>query len=247
MVIPTTRRARFGAVPRHVAIILDGNGRWAERRGLPRQAGHRAGASAVKRAVEAARELGVRVLTLYAFSSDNWRRPRAEVAALMELLAHFLDDEAPQCLEHGIRLTAIGRRDRLGDEVVAALTRAEAGTAAGCAMDLRLAVDYSARESIARAARRLSPGSKAPADDLARLIGGPEVDLLLRTGGEQRLSDFLLWECAYAELVFLPVMWPDFRRGDLEGALAEFARRSRRFGGLSDTAASGGSSSEAAG
>ena len=228
-----------GGVPRHVAIILDGNGRWAERRGRPRSAGHRAGASAVRVAVEAARELGVRVLTLYAFSSDNWRRPRAEVDTLMALLAKFLDEQSARCVAHGIRLTAVGRRDRLGRAVLDALERAEAATASGRAMDLRLAVDYSAREAIARAARRLSPGSDAPSTDLARLIGGPDVDLLLRTGGEQRLSDCLLWECAYAEILFLPMMWPDFSRADFEEALAEFARRTRRFGGLAPAASTG--------
>ena len=217
-------------LPGHVAIILDGNGRWAARRGLPRPAGHRAGAAAVRRAVESARRSGVKVLTLYAFSSDNWNRPPAEVSALLDLLVRFLDRECARCAEHGIRLSVIGRRDRLAERVVEAVLRAERGTAGGRAMDLRIAVDYSAREAIARAARRVSPGSGTPAEDLGRHLGGPDVDLLIRTGGELRLSDFLLWECAYAELVFLPVMWPDFGRAEFEEALREYARRDRRFG-----------------
>jgi undecaprenyl diphosphate synthase len=225
------RRARVDdRLPRHVAIILDGNGRWASRRGLPRPAGHRAGATAVRRAVEAARRTGVKVLTLYAFSSDNWNRPPAEVSALLDLLVRFLDRESSRCLEHGIRLSVIGRRDRLAPRVVDAVQRAEQDTAKGLGMDLRIAVDYSAREAIARAARRVSPRSGTPAEDLSRHLGGPDVDLLIRTGGEQRLSDFLLWECAYAELVFLPVMWPDFGRADFDEALREYARRERRFG-----------------
>jgi undecaprenyl diphosphate synthase len=218
------------ALPRHVAIILDGNGRWAERRGLPRSFGHRAGAAAVRRTVEAARKIGIPIVTLYAFSSDNWARPPAEVEALFALLVRFLRAEAGRCREHGIRLSVIGRRDRLPPSVRDAIERAESTTAAGREMELRIAVDYSARDMIARAARRVSPRSPDPAAELARHLGGPDVDLLIRTGGERRLSDFLLWECAYAEMVFLPVMWPDFARPDLDEALAEFSRRQRRFG-----------------
>jgi undecaprenyl diphosphate synthase len=231
-----SKMSRSGALPRHVAIILDGNGRWAGRAGLSRPAGHEAGAAAVRRTVEAAREIGVGVLTLYAFSSDNWHRPRLEVSALLSLLVDFLDAERGRCREQGIRVILLGRRDRLPPRVVAAIDRAERETAAGREMDLRLAVDYSARTAIARAAARLSPGSPDPEGELSRLMGGPDVDLLIRPGGERRLSDFLLWECAYAELVFLPVLWPDFSRTDLEGALAEFARRERRFGRLAAAA-----------
>jgi undecaprenyl diphosphate synthase len=217
-------------LPHHTAIIMDGNGRWAEARGFPRTAGHREGAVAVRRTVEAARAIGLRLLTLYAFSSDNWRRPRPEVSALWALLSSYLKDEAERLRERGIRLTVIGRRDRLPASLVDEIEAAEAATAGGRDLHLRIAVDYSAREAIARAARRLPSRSQAPCRDLSRILETPNVDLLIRTGGEQRLSDFLLWEAAYAELVFLQVAWPEFARNDLEGALAEFARRQRRFG-----------------
>ena len=216
--------------PHHTAIIMDGNGRWAEARGLPRTSGHSTGAVAVRRTVEAARTIGLRLLTLYAFSSDNWQRPRPEVNALFALLSAYLADEAEKLALRGIRLTVIGRRDRLPAALVRAIESAESLTAAGFDLNLRIAVDYSSRDAIARAARRMPPRSPAPCEDLGRILGTPDVDLLIRTGGEQRLSDFLLWEAAYAELVFLPVPWPDFARRDLEGALAEFARRRRRFG-----------------
>src|SRR5579864_7564354 len=176
----------------HAAIIMDGNGRWAAMRGLPRIAGHRAGADAVRRTVERAPDLGIGILTLYAFSSDNWRRPPAEVSGLMELLDIYLRKETRRCLENGVRLEVIGRRDRLDPKLVAAIERTETATAAGATLTLRVAVDYSAREAIRN----------------GRV--GPDVDLLIRTGGEQRLSDFLLWECAYAELIFSRRMWPDF-------------------------------------
>jgi undecaprenyl diphosphate synthase len=219
-------------LPDHTAIILDGNGRWAQALGRPRAAGHRQGAVAVRRTVEAARELGLRNLTLYAFSSDNWQRPRPEVNALFALLRSYLADETQRLCRHGIRLTAIGRRDRLPKSLTAAIESAEAATESGREMHLRIAVDYSSRDAIACAARRMSRRSNAPREDLGRILSMPDVDLLIRTGGEQRLSDFLLWEAAYAELVFLPVPWPEFARADLEGALAEFARRGRRFGGV---------------
>jgi undecaprenyl diphosphate synthase len=193
---------------------MDGNGRWATMRGLPRIAGHRAGADAVRRTVEAAPDAGIGILTLYAFSSDNWRRPLAEVSALMELLDLYLRRETQRCLDNGVRLEVIGRRDRLDPRLVAAIARTEAATAAGATLTLRVAVDYSAREAIR--------GGQI----------GPDVDLLIRTGGEQRLSDFLLWECAYAELIFCKRMWPDFDRHDLESAVREFHSRERRFGGV---------------
>jgi undecaprenyl diphosphate synthase len=219
-------------LPNHTAIILDGNGRWAEARGRTRTAGHREGAVAVRRCVEAARAIGLNHVTLYAFSSDNWQRPRPEVNALFALLRSYLADETERLLEQGIRLTAIGRRDRIPKSLATAIEAAEAATGSGRDLHLRIAVDYSSREAIARAARRIPRGSDAPREDLRRILSMPDVDLLIRTGGEQRLSDFLLWEAAYAELVFLTVAWPDFSRADLEGALTEFARRGRRFGGI---------------
>lgn len=216
----------------HIAIIMDGNGRWATARALPRLAGHRAGAGAVRRAVEAAVDLGIGALTLYAFSSDNWKRPHVEVEGLMRLFQSYLIAETPKCIERGIRLEVIGRRDRLDAALAAVIGEVERQTAACRNLHLRIAVDYSARESILRAASRLNAGA-----DFSLL---PDVDLLIRTGGEQRLSDFLLWESAYAELVFTPRMWPDFTRQDFETALNEFARRERRFGGLPSAVVSAG-------
>lgn len=212
----------------HVALIMDGNGRWALARGLPRIAGHRAGAEAVRRVVEAAPELGIGTLTLFAFSADNWRRPQAEVSSLMELFGRFLASETPRCLENGVRLEVIGRRDRLGDGLCRAIARTESATRHGSRLRLRLAVDYSGRDAIVEAARAVEPLSR---DTVSGALG-PAVDLLVRTGGEQRLSDFLLWECAYAELVFSRRMWPDFGAADLAGALREFEGRQRRFGGI---------------
>jgi undecaprenyl diphosphate synthase len=216
----------------HVAIIMDGNGRWANSRGLPRVAGHRAGADAVRRAVEASPELGISVLTLYAFSADNWRRPPREVSALMKLLRVYLDQETDRCVSNGVRLEAIGRRDRLPAPLVALLERAEQKTAAGRRLHLRLAIDYSSRQAILAAARKLRHDHTATEESLSRLIG-PDVDLLIRTSGEQRLSDFLLWECAYAEMVFTTRMWPEFSAEDLSEAVDEFYRRDRRFGTVS--------------
>lgn len=227
----------------HVAIIMDGNGRWAAARGLPRVAGHRAGAQAVRRTIEAAPKLGIRTLTLYAFSSDNWQRPAQEVATLMKLLHEYLERETKECVRHGIRLNVIGRRDRLDPQLRRAIRRAEAATAAGRQLQLRVAVDYSARDAIMRAARRVN-GKHVGRAEFARLLGQavharapvPDVDLLIRTGGEQRLSDFLLWECAYAELYFTPRMWPDFEARDLEEAVRDFHRRERRFGRVLEAA-----------
>jgi undecaprenyl diphosphate synthase len=217
----------------HVAIIMDGNGRWAERRGLPRIDGHLAGADAVRRTVEAAAELGIGALTLYAFSSDNWKRPAAEVSALMQLFGQYLLQETPECVRQGIRIEVIGRRDRLNPALLDVVGHAEHATAHGRGLWLRIAVDYSARDSILRAAVLAEPRDEMSRERFARLLGGgPDVDLLIRTGGERRLSDFLLWESAYAELIFTLRMWPDFGRTDLESALGEFSRRERRFGGL---------------
>lgn len=215
---------------------MDGNGRWAAARGLPRSAGHRAGADAVRRVIEAAPGLGIGMLTLYAFSSDNWRRPADEVTLLMQLLRRYLLAETASCVRNGVRLEVIGRRDRLPDSLVTALERTENATRSGRRLHLRIAVDYSARDAILRAARN---GATISRDQFASLLAhaihaesAPDVDVLVRTGGEQRLSDFLLWECAYAELVFTPRMWPDFTGEDLAAALREFTRRERRFGAL---------------
>jgi undecaprenyl diphosphate synthase len=225
--------------PSHIAIIMDGNGRWATARGEPRAAGHIAGARAVQRIVESARTLGVRTLTLYAFSADNWKRPSSEVEALMRLFAQYLRSETKKCLANGIRLTILGRRDRLGAPLRNAIDAAEQATAHGASMELRIAIDYSARDAIVRAAALVGSGMRAGTrDEFARLLArasharGPaaDVDLLVRTGGERRLSDFLLWECAYAELVFTDRPWPEFCRADLEDAIGEYQRRDRRFG-----------------
>ncbi len=236
----------------HVAIIMDGNGRWAARRSLPRVAGHRAGVAAVRRIVEHAPDVGVRYLTLYAFSSDNWRRPAAEVRSIFWLLRAFLRLERERLRAAGVRLEAIGRRDRLPKLLLREIEQAEFVTASCRRLHLQVAIDYSSRDSIARAALGLSMvfsdmGSRS-AELLGRLLGktltaeSGDVDLLIRTGGEKRLSDFLLWECAYAELWFTDRMWPDFDTGDLDTALQEFSGRERRFGGVPAAAACSSSS-----
>ncbi len=240
----------------HVAIIMDGNGRWAERRGLTRTAGHQAGARTVRRIVEAATRSPVDVLTLYAFSSDNWSRPSGEVSSLMLLLQQYLQTQATHCVSNGVRVGVIGRRDRLSPKILRAVERTERLTAGGTNLTLQLAIDYSARDAIVRAANEISldhgrgpegalgcsPGGNRSgplsfADRLAHATHSPlqdaSVDLLIRTGGERRLSDFLLWECAYAELIFVDVCWPDFDENGWNAALQEFRRRERRFGGLS--------------
>jgi undecaprenyl diphosphate synthase len=230
----------------HVGIIMDGNGRWAEARGWPRIAGHRAGGDAVRRVVESAPDLGVGTLTLYAFSADNWCRPPREVRALMNLLVEYLRHEVERCIREGVRVSFIGRRDRLPETVCRAMSAAESDTAAGATLHLRLAVDYSARDAIIRVARQLPRGDESGREAFSRMLGeievpgaaAPEVDLLIRTGGEQRLSDFLLWESAYAELYFTSVMWPDFSKRDFEAAIREFHGRQRRFGALPKRAAS---------
>jgi undecaprenyl diphosphate synthase len=218
----------------HVAIIMDGNGRWAQARGLPRSRGHEAGLQAVRRTCEAASDLGVRTLTLFAFASANWKRPAAEVDHLMRLFRLYLRRELGRMAESGARLTVIGRRDRLSPALQRQIQEAEAVTAGGQRLHVRIAIDYSAREAIARAAEAPAEGplgrriAQCTADDR----GLDEVDLLIRTGGEQRLSDFLLWEAAFAELWFTDRMWPDFEEDDLRRALGDFAHRQRRFGGL---------------
>jgi undecaprenyl diphosphate synthase len=225
---------------------MDGNGRWATARGLSRSAGHAAGARNARRIVEAAPAAGVRVLTLYAFSADNWNRPKREVAMLMRLFRRYLHSEVPRCLANGVRLTIIGRRDRLPAEVRSAIESAEHATRGGRTLDLRVALDYSSREMIMRAARR-ARAEHITREAFGRLIAEAEhsrepvrdVDLLVRTGGEQRLSDFLLWECAYAELYFSRLLWPDFAPADLQEAVDEFHARERRFGAVPAAAAAG--------
>jgi undecaprenyl diphosphate synthase len=213
----------------HVAIIMDGNGRWATNRHLPRVAGHRAGVEALRRVVEACPDLHIATLTVYAFSSDNWKRPPAEVSALMRLFHHYLQKETARCQKKGVRISVIGRRERLPALLLPEIERAERVTAGGSRLHLRLAVDYSSRDSILAVAEQLGP-------DLSRrtlsTALGPDVDLLIRTGGEQRLSDFLLWESAYAEFFFSSKMWPDFQAADLGEAIADFQGRDRRFGAI---------------
>ena len=238
----------------HVGIIMDGNGRWAKRRGWPRVAGHRAGAQSVRKVVEAAPDLGIGTLTLYAFSSDNWKRPRPEVSALMQLFSEYLQKEVAELAEEGVKLTVIGRRDRLGRSLLHEIETAERATARGRRLSLRVAVDYSSREAIVHAATLAAKQyasaalegkatSHLTADQFRRHLAAavcaesiPDLDLVVRTGGEQRLSDFLLWEAAYAELVFTERYWPDFDGADLAAAVAEFRKRQRRFGGVPDDA-----------
>lgn len=223
--------------PCHVALIMDGNGRWARARGLPRVAGHRAGANAVRRTVEAAPDLGITTLTLYAFSSDNWQRPADEVATLMDLLRDYLARESPRAVEKNVRINIIGRRDRLPPSVLREVERCERLTAGLGPFHLRLAVDYSSRHAIA-AACAARAGEPVDQERFSALLNrvihsdppAADVDLLIRTSGEQRLSDFLLWECAYAELIFTERLWPDFTGRDLARAMEEYRRRERRFG-----------------
>ena len=215
---------------------MDGNGRWATARGLPRVAGHRAGIGALRKVVECALHMPIGILTVYAFSADNWRRSPAEVSALMTLMLGYLKDELTLLANNSIRITVIGRRDRVPDCIVLAMEHAEAATRNGKALELRIAFDYSARDAILAAAC----GSQKPTrDEFALRLGGgksaPDVDLLIRTGGEKRLSDFLLWEAAYAELYFTDRMWPDFAADDLKLALRDFHGRQRRFGGVPDS------------
>jgi undecaprenyl diphosphate synthase len=223
----------------HIAIIMDGNGRWALKRGLSRRQGHRAGADAVDRTVEAAVRQGVGTLTLYAFSADNWRRPQEEVRALLKLFRRYLLSQTSRCLEQSIRLNVIGRRDRLDPALCQAIAWSEELTSQCSGMHLRIAVDYSSQHSLMQVGQSLTtevPDRAHFLEALCRIIHSspvaPEVDLLIRTGGERRLSDFLLWESAYAELYFTDCLWPDFDEQELRRALSEFAQRERRFGGL---------------
>ena len=222
----------------HVAIIMDGNGRWARKRRRPRRAGHVAGAAAVRRTVEAAPGLGITTLTLYAFSADNWRRPPEEVDHLMQLFRSHLRSECQRCVRNGVRLSVIGRRDRLPAGLGRAIEAAESRTCSGTHLHLRIAIDYSARDALMAAAASMGESRPLSRDTFGAALAGAmnaptgtrDVDLLIRTGGERRLSDFLLWESAYAELVFMDKAWPDFMPQDLESAVREFSRRDRRFG-----------------
>lgn len=222
----------------HAAILMDGNGRWAEMRGLPRSAGHRAGAEAVRRIVEAAPDAGIRTLTLFAFSTNNWQRSPEEVGALFGVLETYLHRESLRADENGVRINVIGRRDRLPSALVTAIETAESATERNCDLSLRIALDYSAREAMLRAACWMVSSTEVTQQEFSRRLGqvthtpeaSPDVDLLIRTGGEQRLSDFLLWESAYAELYFTDRMWPDFDAADLAAAVREYRARDRRFG-----------------
>lgn len=234
-------------VPNHVAVIMDGNGRWAAARGMPRVFGHRKGVDAVRRAVRAAAELGVRYLTIYSFSSENWSRPAAEVAELISLLKRFIRKDLAELHASNVRVRVIGERGPLDSELRGLMAEAEDLTAANDGLTLVVAFNYGARQEILRAAAHLArevaagriDASKLEIDDLAVRLDTadiPDPDLIVRTSGEQRLSNFLLWQAAYAEFVFLPVLWPDFDRRWFEVAIAEYAKRDRRFGGLAPSA-----------
>ena len=229
--------------PHHVAIIMDGNGRWAKARGLPRVAGHRRGADAVRRVIRGAGELGIPVLTLFAFSTENWTRPADEVSDLMGLLRHYLRHELEELGRNGARLRVIGDRTRLAQDIVGDIADAEQRTRANTRIDVNICINYGSRDEIVQAtrslARKVEAGELAPEKIDESLFerelltaGVPDPDLLIRTSGEQRISNFLLWQCAYAELVFVDTLWPDFGKDHLEQAVAEFRRRERRYGGV---------------
>jgi undecaprenyl diphosphate synthase len=227
--------------PAHVAIIMDGNGRWAKARGLPRIAGHRRGGDAVRRAVEAAGELGIRYLTLFGFSSENWKRPTHEVDDLMTLLRHYLRGEVAELHRNNVRVRVIGDRERLAPDIVTLIDNTEALTAENSGLQLSVALSYGGRAEITGAARRIAEAAAAGRLDPAQIDEAcfarhlltadmPDPDLVIRTSGEQRLSNFLLWQTAYSEFVFIDTLWPDFSKSDLERALSEFYGRERRYG-----------------
>lgn len=240
---PLPRTADGASAPLHVAIIMDGNGRWAKARGLPRVAGHKRGAESVRAVVEAAPDLGITHLTLFGFSSENWKRPEEEVSALMGLLRLYLRNEVARLKEHGVRLRFIGERDRLSADIIDLMTSAEATTAGNDGLTLTVALSYGGRADMVHAARALAARVKAgdldPADidetafgNALMTAGLPDPDVLIRTSGEQRISNFLLWQCAYTELVFSDVLWPDFGRDELVACLEQFHGRERRFGAV---------------
>ncbi len=229
-------------LPRHIAVIMDGNGRWAKARHLPRFIGHQRGSEAVRRVVEAAADMGVEYLTLYAFSSENWRRPPAEVEDLMGLLRRYLRRDLAEMHANGVRLRVIGERSRLSGDIVSLIENAETQTAANCRLNVTLAISYGGQDEIVAAARAIAQAVAAGRLDPAAVdhqlfasrldtAGLPDPDLVIRTSGEKRLSNFLLWQAAYAELVFVDTLWPDFDRADLEAAIREYQARDRRFGG----------------
>ena len=225
-----------GGVPRHIAIIMDGNGRWAKRRLLPRVAGHRAGVEAVRKIARAARDMGIGTLTLYAFSSENWRRPEEEIGDLMGLLRHFIGQHLDELVADGIRLRIIGDLTAFTPDIRALVEDAIARTAANTGPQLVIALNYGAQDEILRAVRKLAGEGgeidKARFEDALYTHDLPPLDLLIRTSGEKRLSNFLLWQAAYAELLFVDTLWPDFGPAELQAAIDEFARRERRYGGL---------------
>ena len=234
-------------IPRHVAIIMDGNGRWAAARGLPRGEGHRRGVEALRRTVRAAGELGIDILTIFAFSSENWSRPQTEIRDLLGLLRRFIRNDLAELHQNNIRVRIIGEREGLAPDVASLLNEAEEMTRNNDGLTLVVAFNYGARQEIARAARRLAEevaagrlaASDITAERLAEFLDMPDLpdpDLIIRTSGEQRLSNFLLWQSAYSELVFVPIFWPDFDRAALENAILEYRRRERRFGGLAAAA-----------
>jgi undecaprenyl diphosphate synthase len=240
---PPALESGGGGAPNHVAIIMDGNGRWAARRGLPRAEGHRRGVEALRRTVRAAVELGIRYLTIYSFSSENWRRPATEVGELLGLLRLFVRNDLADLHRNNVRIRVIGGRDDLAPDILDLLLEAEALTASNTGLNLVVAFNYGGRQELVRVMRALArdvgSGNMRAEDIDAELVtsrldtgGIPDPDLVIRTSGEMRLSNFLLWQAAYAELVFTPVLWPDFDRAALEAALAEFRQRERRFGGL---------------
>jgi undecaprenyl diphosphate synthase len=239
---PEAPPAQQAAVARHVAIIMDGNGRWAKRRGLPRTLGHRAGVQALKRTVQAAGALGLEWLTVFGFSTENWRRPASEVSELMALLKSYVESDLARLEREGVRVRVIGRRAGLPPDILEVIERAENRTRHNHRFNLQVAFNYGGRADIADAARRLAEDAVSGKADLAAFdedafgdylstAAGPSVDLIVRTSGERRISNFLLWEAAYAELVFQDVLWPDYGEGDLRAALDEFRARERRYGG----------------
>jgi undecaprenyl diphosphate synthase len=229
--------------PRHVAIIMDGNGRWAAARGLPRGEGHRRGVEALRKIVRAAGELGIQVLTIFSFSAENWSRPATEISELMGLLRRFIRHDLAELHGNNVRVRIIGEREGLDPEISALLVEAEDLTRNNSGLTLVVAFNYGARQEIVRAARRMAKeiavgaldANMVDTDNFARFLDAPDLpepDLIIRTSGEQRLSNFLLWQAAYSELVFVPTYWPDFDRASLEAAILEYRRRERRFGGL---------------
>ncbi len=241
-VSPAAAQAGGSGSPRHIAIIMDGNGRWAKARGLPRNLGHRQGVETVRNTVRACRDLGIEYLTLYAFSSENWKRPAAEVAGLMDLLRLYIRRELNELRSNGVRIRVIGDRSRLAPDLVPMIEEAEASTAENRRMTLVIALSYGGQDEIIAACRRLAEevaAGRLHPDQIDRAAiernlltqGIPDPDLVIRTSGEQRLSNFLIWQSAYSEMMFVEKLWPDFTAADLQAAISEFQRRERRFGG----------------